>query len=506
MGYLDRLLQEVSNIKKAFSIEPERPLPTSVEIVDSPSSLHSKSSLSDDGRLLLSSELLEHADAVLRKEAFSLFLPPQADDVPQVYDLAWAYSGAPSEVWESVRVRAPRPFDNYHPVTLFSLLTSGSKSRVIRDTLLYVKASASRGQLTLPIYLYVLNRFFGRELRLTDAERRIVEVLSTNPYANTREIKEKARVSEASISRSLRKLRAMGYIFGPENVKLWKLGLTTVIASFPNQRKYREAFWRFPFTYTQVVPVSSEGRVHAYLVVPRSSLSDMLRLQKVGVELGIVRRTIQRFNFTPQRNPLTVMVRAYLSSKASGHFTLVEPEPPPIRLSRRDIKVLNHILREGRATSSSLKREGIKSAKQRLGKLRSSGIIGNYYMVELPMGYEIVLFRLSCTHEEAERLASTLSSVTTAAVNYVEGRRSYCLALTFSTRELKSDLVRGIRAIYGDEVELAEDVMDIHPAWLLPEELWDEWRQTFRWEGPLEELLITLKEVKQDHSRPKKSI
>lgn len=500
MGYLDKLLREVSNIRRAFGIEPERPLPTSVEIVDIPTNLHSKSSLLDDGRLLLSSKLLQHADLILKKEAFSLFIPPQADDVPQVHDLAWAYSEVPDEIWESVRVRAPRPFDNYDPVMLFSLLTSSSKSRVIRDTLLYVKASASRGQLTLPLYLYVLNRFFGREMRLTDAERRIIEVLSANPYANTKEIKEKARVSEASISRSLRRLRTMGYIFGPENVKLWKLGLTTVIASFPNRRKYREAFWRFPFTYTQVIPVSGEGRVHAYLVVPRSSLGDLLRLQKVGVELGIVRRTIQRFNFTPPRNPLTVMVRGYLSSEASDHFTPFEPEPPPIRLSKRDIRVLNHIMREGRATSSSLRRKGIRSAKQRLGKLRSSGIIGSYYMVELPMGYEVVLFRLSCPHEEASRLASTLSSVTTTAVNYVEGRRSYCLALTFSTRELKSDMVRGIRAIYGDEVELAEDVMDIHPAWLLPEDLWDEGRQTFRWEGPLEELLIALKEAKSDHS------
>ncbi len=493
MGHLDRLLREISNIRRTFGIEPERPIPVSVEITDAPPSIHAKSSLSDDGRLLLSSELAHHEDVILRKEAFSLFIPPRADEVPQVHDLAWAYSEAPEELWDSIRERPPRPFDSYNPVALFSLLTSSSKFRVIRDALLYVRASASRGQLTLPLFLYLLNRFFGREIRLTDAERRIIEVLSANPYANTREIKEKAGVSEASISRSLRKLRAMGYIFGPENVKLWKLGLTTMIASFPNCRRFREAFWRFPFTYTQVIPVSGEGRVHAYLVVPRSSLGDLLRIQKVGVELGIVRRTVQRFNFTPPRNPMTVMVRAYLGSEATGHFTPFEPEPPPIRLSRGDIRVLNHIMREGRATSSSLRRRGIRSAKQRLGKLRSSGIIGSYYMVELPMGYEVVLFRLSCSHEEADRLASTLSAVTTVTVNYVEGRRRYCLALAFSPRELKSDLIRGIRAIYGDEVELAEDVMDVHPLWLLPEELWDEGRQTFRWEEPLEELLMALR-------------
>ncbi len=495
MSYLDRLLQEVSEIRRTFGVEPERPTPTSVQVVDSPPSLHSTSSLSKDGVLLLSSKLLQHVDKILKKEALSLFIPPQADEVPQVHDLAWAYSEVPAEIWEQARVKAPRPFDNYDPATLFSLLTPGSRRRVIRDTLLYVKASAARGQLTLPLYLYMLNRFFGRELRLTDAERRIIEVLSVNPYANTREIKEKARVSEASISRSLRKLRAMGYLFGPENVKLWKLGLITLIASFPNERRYREAFWRFPFTYTQAIPVSGEGRVHAYLVVPRPSLGDLLRLQKVGVELGIVKRTVQRFNFTPPRNPLAAMARAYLGSEVSGRLVTFEPEPPPIRLSKKDIRVLNHIMREGRATSSSLRRKGIKSAKQRLGKLRSSGILGSYYMVELPMGYEVVLFRVSCSHDEVERFASTLAAVTTTAVNYVEGREHYCLALTFSPRELKSDLVRGVKAIYGDDVELAEDVMDIHPSWLLPEDLWDEGRQVFRWEVPLEELLTELRRI-----------
>jgi len=50
--------------------------------------------------------------------------------------------------------------------------------------------------------------FFERELRLTEAERRIIRVLSTNPYASTKEIRERAGVSEASVSRSLEIRRA----------------------------------------------------------------------------------------------------------------------------------------------------------------------------------------------------------------------------------------------------------------------------------------------------------
>ncbi len=494
MDYLRRLRDEVATIARTFGTEPERPLPRSVEVSDSPASIHATSSLTDEGSLLISRDLLQYVDRILRKEALSLFIPPEADNVPQVHDLAWAYSGVPAEIWDSVRIRPPRPFTRYDPILLFSLLPRASRLRVMGGALLYVKASARRGQLTLPHYLHILNRFFGMEVKLTEAERRIVGVLSLNPYASTREIKEEARVSEASISRSLRRLRKIGVIFGPQNVRLWKLDMVTVVASFPNVRRLREAFWGFPFTYTQFIPVSGQGRVHAYLVLPRPALSDLIELRKAGIELGLARRTVQRFNLTPPEDPLMAMVRAYLGTEVSEQAPAHGPEPLPIRLSRRDIEILNHVMMEGRITSSALSERGIRSAKQRLGRLRSSGLIGNFYMVELPLGHEIVLFRISCPPGEAERLTAALSSVTTVALSYVEGDASYCLAVTFPTRELRSDLIKGIKSIYGDDVELAEDVMDIRPTWLMPEDLWDERRQTFRWERPLEKLISALRE------------
>ncbi len=497
MPCLDKFLNEVSIIKREFDIEPERPIPSKVEVTNAPASIHETSSLSDEGVLRISSHLEDYLEQVLRKEALSIFIPCEADEVPQVHDLAWAYSGIPKEVWESIRVKAPDPFYNYNPPLLFSQLSKRSRMKVIRDTLLFVRASSKRGQLTFPLYLYILNRFFGRSIKLREADKRIIRVLSANPYAKTNEIKERGKVSEASISRSIRRLRELGYLFGPENVKLWKLGLVTVVASFPNVREYRDAFWRFPFTYTQMIPLSSESRVHAYLVIPKSSFRDLMILAKLGVELGIVKRTIQRYNFDPPKDVLASMIRAYLNSPDSGRLVPYDAESPPVRLSRVDIRILNQVMIDGKVTGASLSKMGIRSAKQRLVKLRSSGIIGNFYMVELPRGYEMSLFRVACPYEEMERLANTLSSVATTLVHYVSQKEPYCLAISLTSRELKSDLARGLKSIYGDEIRASGDVMDIHTLWLLPEDLWDEKRQTFRWERPLRELVSALKEIRR---------
>ena len=492
MDYLDKLLSEVLSIRETFGVEPERGIPTSVEVKDLPATIHTTSSFGIDGKLLLSSELLKYADFLIKKEAFSLFIPPEADSVPQVHDLAWAYSGAPEGVWKSLRIKAPRPFTNYDPILLFSLIPREAKLRVIGESLLYVKASTKRGEFTLEGYIYLLNKFLASELKLTEVDRKIIEVLSSNPYANVKLIKRETGVSEASISRSIRKLKTAGCIFGPENVKLWKLGLITILASYPNKRNFRDAFWKFPYTYTQLIPVSGGERVHAYLVTPGSSIVGLERLKKFGIEIGIIKRTVQRFNFNHPSDPMDAMVRAYLRSRTSEEVRSTQPSRPPVKLTRKDIAVLNQVMREGRVSSALLSRAGIKSAKQRLGKLRSSGIIGNYYVVGLPLGYEITLFRLACPHSEAERLASTLASVTTAVVHYVEGKSRYCLALAFSQKELKSDLLRGIRVIYGDEVEQAGEVMNLQSLWLIPEELWDESKQAFSWEEPLEELMCRL--------------
>jgi len=487
MRLLETLLDEVRRIGRWLGIDPARPLPEEVVIAEAPAEVHATSSLAE-GALLISEDLAEHVNHILRKEAMSLFIPPESDEVPQVHDLAWAYSAAPSVIWDRVRVRPPPPFTNYDPIGLFSSLGTRGRERVIHDMILVLRAART---ISLDLYLAALNMFFERELRLTEAERRIIRVLSTNPYASTKEIRERAGVSEASVSRSLRRLRRLGYIFGPENVLLGNLGLITLVVAFPNLREYREAFWRFPFTYTQLIPISRTGTVYAYLVFPRAGLRDLLELEDLGFEVGSVRRTAQRFNHEPPPKVIGEMCRAYLGGSPAMQVRI--PEGAGIRLSGADVEILNQVLREGRASSGQLSRMGIRSAKQRLSRLREAGLIATYYMVGLPRGMETVLIRMDLPPEEVDRLVVTLAAASSSLVNHVEGRSSYCLAVSMVPREVRGDMIRCLGLIYGERVAQVQDVFGVLPQWQLPVRLWDERDQTFRWEEPLEELMKELR-------------
>ncbi|MDW8035246.1 MAG: Lrp/AsnC family transcriptional regulator [Candidatus Korarchaeum sp.] len=300
-------------------------------------------------------------------------------------------------------------------------------------------------------------------------------------------------ISDATISRSLGDLREAGFLFGPENVDLWSLGLTVVLADFPNRRSYEEAFWEFPYTYTQMIPLSGSSRIHAHLVIPFKAVNDFRKLSKYGIRIGVVKRTLQKLKCGSLGRSLASMARAYLRSSLSPLSVRVRVTPPPVRLYWQDIRVLNMVMRDGRVTEQTLRKVGIRSAKQRLSKLREAGIIRRYYMVESPPGFDTVLIRVRCGVEEMDRLSETLGSMTTVLTQYVEGDERYCLAVALVRREVKSDILFGVRAIYGDDLELAEEILDIHTSWLLPEELWDQKRQTFSWEEPLNSLIDRLK-------------
>lgn len=487
MSLLDTLLGEVRAIGKWLGLDPARPLPNKVRIAHAPMKIHQTSSLAE-GSLLISSDLLQYANHLLRKEAMSLFIPPRADDVPQVHDIAWAYSGAPRTIWERVRVPAPHPF-NYDPITMFSVLSRRSRKKVIEGMMLIMRASRT---LDLDIYLGALNRFFARELRFTDTDRKVIRELSLNPYATHKYLMERTGVSGASISKSIKKLRRLGYIFGPENVILERIGLKTLVVSFPNIRRYREAFWRFPFTYDQLVPVSREGKVYAYLVFPSSGFNDLLKLSEFGFEIGVVKVTRQRLNCEPPEDAIGAMMRAYLIPRRGEGSVSLSPGKLDLRLSRADLEILNHILREGKVSSSKLAGRGMKSAKHRLSRLREAGLIASYYLLGLPRGMEVTLFKVDAREREVRRLAYTLGAVASSVVHYVESKKPFALALSISPREVKSDLIKGLSFIYGEKLITAQEVFEIPTQWYLPTELWDEEDQVFRWEEPLEKLMVEL--------------
>ncbi len=481
MDLLESLLEEVRRIEGFLQVKPARELPEAVELVRLGPEIHATSSLRGR-RLLLSEQLESILDKVVRKEALSLFIPREADAVPQVHDLSWIYAEVEASIWKPLR---PQGFANYDPVRLLSMVSS--PRNVIREVLLLLRCSS---HLSFPLYFAILRRAVGRELELTRAERSIVSFLSLNPYAEPREIREALKISDATISRSMRKLRDLELLFGPENVDLWKLDLTVVVADFPNRRKYEDAFWDFPYTYTQMIPISGSSRIHAYLVVPSGALTGLKRLSKYGVKVGVVKRTLQRLNY--EGGSLSSMVRAYVNSVPSSPPSRVHVTRPPIRLAKEDIRVLNVVMRDGRVSERSLRGE-VRSAKRRLDKLREANIIRRYYMLGSPLGFSTFLVRVRCDPSEMNRLTEALGSLSTVVTHYVEGEDRYCIAVALAKSEAISDIFFGIKAIYGDELEFAEEVFDIHNLWLLPEDLWSEERQTFNWERPLEELIDRLR-------------
>ncbi len=492
MDYIDRLIEEVQEIENLFNLKPARPMPREVSVVNAPPTIHRLSSLEND-ILLISRVLSERIPHILRKEAFSLFIPQEADSVPQVHDLAWIYSGTPLEIWERIRVKPSHPFTNYDPNILLSLFRTRGRIAIMKNLLLLVRASSRRGHLTLPLYLAMINRLLSERVKLTDSDLRVMEALSANPYANTKWIKERTGVSEPSISRSFSKLRKMNCIFGPENVSLWNLGLTTVIASFPNAKRYREAFWNFPFTYTQLIPLSGRIEVYAYISFPYSGLNSLRVLRKVGVGYGVVKGTFQGINLRPPGDVMEVMARAQEAPpRTKGSFSL-DIRKPPIRLSKDDLRILNQVLRDGRVSSTKLSKMGIRSAKQKLSKLRSSGLLRNYYMVNFPRGMSIILMGFDCSPEEMGGIAATLMKASSVLMNYIEGEEGgYCLAISILPHKLRSEFIVGVKAIFGDELQVIGEVFDVHPLWLLPIELWDRRASTFRWESPLRNLISRL--------------
>ncbi len=491
--HLSRLRSEIKRIVDRFGIEPARPIPERVKVVDKPADLHALSSLSPHDRtLLISKELENHISYVIKKEAFSLFIHVEADKVPQVHDLAWIYSGAHHNLWNKIRKKPNHPFTNYDPSYMFSLVERRKREEVLRDLLLAVRASSERGQLTFPLYMALLNFILGKKVRLTDSDLKVIEAISANPYASTKAIKESTGVSESSISRSINKLRKMGYLFGPENVSLWDLDLVTIVARFPNIRGYREAFWRFPYTYTQLIPLSAKADVHAYLVFPREGIKSLGLLRQFNVRCGIVKKTAQGINLRPIDDAIGEMLRAYNLSKAYPGDARIEIRKPPIKLTREDLRALNLVLREGRVSSSMLSRMGVKSAKQRLSNLRKGGLIRNYYMIGSLWGMRIMLMRLRCGLDEIIRLKETLLAASSVIISYVEGEESFCLAISLVPPELKMDFMMGVKVIYGDELDMVEETYSIHPLWLIPVDLWDAKAKTFRWEVPLERLVTDL--------------
>ena len=486
---LDLLLKEVDGLRSLLNIEPVRRLPTRVKYVTRPMSVHSTSS-ARDGVLFISKEARRFEESILKKEALSLFIHPKVDElVPQVHDLAWVYSRVPKEAWMNARIPPPARFSYYDPYDLLMSSESDSKS-LIAAVLPILNASSIMGELDFPTYLSILNRALIESLELNRTERKVLEILSKEPHLRIRHLSYRLGTVESTASRIVKKLRRLGILFGPEIVNIRKLGLETLLVEIPNRRELREIFWDFPFTYNLVVPVSRRLPALAILTVPRDSAHDMVEeLSRLGMVVYQARFSFR--SLSAPRDSYQGVARNLLTQVDLRGSICESRDGETIRLSRSDLKILNEILREGRVTLSRLREMGFKTGRK-LQRLRRFGLLVRGYHIEMPRGLEALFIRVRCTQDDFRRVAALVSSVSMASLSSVASEKTGfegCMGVIHPRREDTPILIRELSAILGDRLEVCTPILHANSLWTIPEDLWDETHQRFRWREALDELV-----------------
>ncbi len=486
MDLVSRLHTEVEGISKRTGLRIRRPLPAEVRIVEEVPG--GGCTRLDGGRLLIAKSVAKWLPQVLRKEALILLTIPEVDYVPQVHDVAWYFSGSPRKLWLTCRVPPEGPFHDYDPYELLSLMPRDQLERVVGNLVEILNSSAERGSLDFETYLALLNRMAGMRIRITESDARIVNMISKNPLITDKEMRSMG-ITGATLSRSLKKLRMLGMIFGPENVDHWKLGLTTLLVEFPNVKECRKAFWRFPYTYSMYIPVSSGVDVRAYLSYPYHGLDGLRGILGDLIPVYLVRDAAFGISLNESGSPYEVLDEVYQLRPREGEAPSVYVERPPADLDKNDLRVLNLVFKYGKVSYKLLKREGIPDPKKRLSRLRKEGYIVRIYFHGIPKGMEKLLLMVEASYEEMHRFHSLLESVGSVLTHYIEKDRfEGLLSLVIMRPDMRGDLIWTVRSIYGDSLVLAEDFLDISPGWRLPVDLWDENSGTFEWEGPVREL------------------
>lgn len=492
MDLLKQFRVEVNRASELTEMKPIRECPKEISLEDfDPSFGYRYGVLITKERLSLSSKLHSKLrGVVLRRESFILFLPPVEERIPQILDLAWAYSNPPEDLWRRC-YEAPdmAMFKSYDPVRVFSHLSNKRRNEALKTLLIAARAMSDNGTLDFPSFYYLMRKVTASQFRLTPAERRIMEIITQDPYADRKSIERLTGLSQATISRGIEKLRDIGYLSGPKSVDLSKLGLITIVVSLPNKRSLKQAFMSFPFTYRIFEPLSERKRVYAFLVIPVDALKDITYLEESGIEIYQV--IGQKFILNP--HPSEDVLKT-LACSLSGRF-LKELSPraeisrPSKRLDVIDLRILNLAMVTGECRESQLAKAGIPHTRYRLRKLRNEGLLRDHFTFGTPPTGEDLLVGITCSEREFVWLVHSLGKVSSLTGVYVKGSKwNGLLAFLLPESHLKSELLRSLRLLLGDRLMLAEDVIDYLGDWTIPIHLWNEDKQRFNWEEKLEDL------------------
>ena len=486
---LDSFIAEVRDIERTLGLSPRRPLPKWVKMIHEAPGIHGTSSLK--GETLYISDEIGEIGRILRKEAFSLMLSPKADAVvPQAHDLAWVASGIPRDLWERARVPPPRIFGNYDPYILTNLRTR-KMLQLIGSLISVINSSMDVGEMDFFTYFALLRRIVIEEVNLSESDLTVLRALTKNPGMKPKEIKEQSGISEPTISRSVRKLRSLGFLFGPENVNINKLNLTTILVEYPNRRDLRNAFWDFPFTYNQMIPVSRTEDALALLVMPSGAIPSLAgELTSLGLKVYKSKVSFHDFQTAPEGDMWKSMANALDEIVSRKGYFCEGPKERRFRLSKDDLRILNHVMLHGRVTLTEVRAMGISSPKYRITRLRSNGLIMRRYFIELPKGLDSLYLKVRCNEKEFPRIARAVGAASACTIHFIEGPGfEGCAGIAFVRKEMKGDFAAALSSLLGDRLSVLADILVINPLWLIPVELWDERSQSFSWEAPLSNLL-----------------
>lgn len=493
---MERLLSEIKRASSIMRVEPLRPPPEVVKLEDfDPMPGYRYGVATSGSEMRISSKLSEDLiDLVIRREAFIHLLPSDEEELPQILDLAWAYSEPPEDLWRSC-YSAPKyaMFQNYEPFKVFYTLPRKRRREALRRILLAVRALSFEGALDFPKFHYLLRRMLAPFFKPTPADNKILRVLKRDPYASRDKLKRETGLSPASISRSVNRLRNMGFISGPANVDLSRLGLLTLVVTFPNTRELKEAFMTFPFTYRIFEPISREVEAHAFLLMPREALRYIESLEDLG--LGVYQVIKQKFilNLSPPKDPMEPLLEALREEHADVESG-VEVSWPRRRISREDLRVLNIALLRGEVKPSYLREVGISSPRYKLRKLKEEGILSHFYTLGVPPSGDDLLLRVELEEKQFRRLVEAIGKVSTVIAAYIRGSGwEGFMGSLLPKDHLRGKLIRGLKLLLGDRLTLAEDAIDYLGEWTIPVHLWDEEKQRFVWEEDLGLLLTRIR-------------
>ncbi|MDK2372804.1 MAG: hypothetical protein QI197_05445 [Candidatus Korarchaeota archaeon] len=444
----------------------------------------------EGGDLLISRDLSpDKVEAVIKREAFILFLPPSG--FPHIYDLAWAYSNADPSWWLECTQKVELPTaPPYYAPKIFQVYSLRERISIIKSVtkainLIYSKKGEKFG-LDDYLLLLLISRSYP-SLRLSKRELQVLKSLihvTKTQDAKLENLAKYTGLSLASISRALRDLISKGIIHGPYAVSPLKMGLLTYIMELEDPLPEEVSFLKtFPFTYNVYV---SEGNTYYVLfLVPLKYERAFVKLSGSGLRIGKLTLFSFDLHSLDEIRPeevLGLMVDGYSGSPDTPPTwrEVYRGKKPPIKLDKRDVLALSVINSKGKASRSYLRGIGVPNAAERFAKYRRNGlVVKGYFPTGVGLG-EALLARFDAPYKDFLRIGEALSKISSPIMFYTEGPLAGVTSVILVNERILGTLIKSLRALFSDQLVKVEHLLVAGPSnWRIPVDLWNEEEQTF---------------------------